>query len=63
MTAILRPHQVTLVDQIDRTIAGGCLRIVAQAPTGFGKTIVAAHRLQRMQDQGKRGCSLSRLSA
>jgi superfamily II DNA or RNA helicase len=54
MTAILRPSQVQLLEQIDQAIAGGCRRLVAQAPTGFGKTIVAAHRLRLLQDAGKR---------
>jgi DNA repair protein RadD len=54
MTAILRPHQIQLLEQIDAAIGGGCRRIVAQAPTGFGKTIVAAHRLRLLQDSGKR---------
>jgi DNA repair protein RadD len=54
MSAILRAHQVRLLEALDATIVDGCWRIVAQAPTGFGKTIVAAHRLRRIQDAGKR---------
>ena len=54
MTAILRPHQSRLLEQLDDVFAQGCTRIVAQAPTGFGKTIVAAHRLRCVQDAGKR---------
>jgi superfamily II DNA or RNA helicase len=54
MSAILRPHQVRLIDQIDAAIADGCMRLVAQAPTGFGKTILAAHRLRLLQSAGKR---------
>jgi DNA repair protein RadD len=54
MNAILRPHQERLLEQIDMALAEGCNRIVAQAPTGFGKTIVAAHRLRLLQDSGKR---------
>jgi DNA repair protein RadD len=54
MTAILRPHQVSLLAELDTAIATGCKRIVAQAPTGFGKTIVGAHRLRLLQDAGKR---------
>jgi superfamily II DNA or RNA helicase len=54
MSAILRPHQVRLLNQIDAAIAQGERRLVAQAPTGFGKTIVAARRLRRLQDEGKR---------
>jgi DNA repair protein RadD len=52
--AILRPGQVALLDQIDAAITQGCRRLIAQAPTGFGKTIVAAHRLRRLQDAGRR---------
>jgi superfamily II DNA or RNA helicase len=55
MSADLRPHQLNLLREIDATIAAGQTRIVAQAPTGFGKTILAAHRLRRLQDSGKRG--------
>src|ERR1700716_2121003 len=51
---ILRPHQARLLDQLDAVIAAGCNRVIAQAPTGFGKTIVAATRLKRIQDAGKR---------
>jgi DNA repair protein RadD len=54
MTAVLRPHQERLLDQLDAALAQDCTRIVAQAPTGFGKTIVAAHRLRLLQDAGKR---------
>jgi superfamily II DNA or RNA helicase len=42
MIATLRPHQVDLIQNINTAIAEGYRRIVAQAPTGFGKTIVAA---------------------
>jgi DNA repair protein RadD len=54
MSAILRPHQVNLLAEIDAAIAAGCNRIVVQAPTGFGKTIVGAHRLRLLQDASKR---------
>jgi DNA repair protein RadD len=54
MTAILRSHQERLLAQLDAALVEGCNRIVAQAPTGFGKTIVAAHRLRLLQDAGKR---------
>ena len=52
VSAVLRPHQVGLVDKIDAAIADGRRRIVAQAPTGFGKTIVAAALTARAIDQG-----------
>jgi superfamily II DNA or RNA helicase len=42
MTLSLWPHQVALIEQIEAALAGGARRIVAQAPTGFGKTITAA---------------------
>jgi superfamily II DNA or RNA helicase len=54
VTAVLRPHQHRLLEAIDSAITAEERRIVAQAPTGFGKTIVAAHRLRRLQDAGKR---------
>jgi superfamily II DNA or RNA helicase len=54
MAAILRSHQIHLIDQIDTAIAGGCRRIVAQAPTGFGKTIVGAAITRRAIEQNKR---------
>jgi DNA repair protein RadD len=54
MAAILRPHQVDLIDQIDAAVASGERRIVAQAPTGFGKTIVGAAITRRAVDQKKR---------
>jgi superfamily II DNA or RNA helicase len=54
MSAILRPHQVRLLEALDIAIAEGCNRIIAQAPTGFGKTIVAAHRLKQIQDTDRR---------
>jgi superfamily II DNA or RNA helicase len=53
-SAILRPGQVALLDQIDAAITTGHRRLIAQAPTGFGKTIVAAHRLRLLQDAGRR---------
>jgi DNA repair protein RadD len=56
--AILRLGQVALLDKIDAAIAEGSRRIVAQAPTGFGKTIVAAHRLRLLQDAGRRAIIL-----
>jgi DNA repair protein RadD len=54
MSAVLRPDQIRLLEALDVAIAEGCNRIVAQAPTGFGKTIVAAQRLRRLQDGGRR---------
>jgi DNA repair protein RadD len=52
--AILHPHQVGLVEQLDAAIAAGERRLVAQAPTGFGKTIVGATITGRAIEQNKR---------
>jgi superfamily II DNA or RNA helicase len=52
--ATLRPHQVDLIHKIEAALELGRRRIIAQAPTGFGKTILAAHRLRLLQDAGKR---------
>jgi superfamily II DNA or RNA helicase len=50
----LRPQQAQLLEDIDRTMAGGCQRIVVQAPTGFGKTIIAATIAGSILHSGKR---------
>jgi DNA repair protein RadD len=50
----LRPHQVELIGLIDAAIASGSRRIIAQAPTGFGKTIVAATIIRRNISERKR---------
>jgi superfamily II DNA or RNA helicase len=55
MSAELRPHQSNLLHEIDVAVTAGQTRIIAQAPTGFGKTILAARRLRLLQDSGKRG--------
>jgi DNA repair protein RadD len=52
--AVLRPHQVQLVDEIDYALAAGCRRIMVQAPTGFGKTMVASTIAQRGLAAGRR---------
>jgi superfamily II DNA or RNA helicase len=54
MTYELRPHQVSLLDDIDRTLVAGDRHIVAQAPTGFGKTMVGATLAKRNLDDGRR---------
>jgi DNA repair protein RadD len=50
----LRPHQSRLLAQIDRAIAGGCRRIMVQAPTGFGKTVIAAALAEKAMNAGWR---------
>jgi DNA repair protein RadD len=54
MGATLRPHQVHIVEQINRAIAGGDRRVMAQAPTGFGKTITAAEIINEARSRGWR---------
>jgi DNA repair protein RadD len=53
MSAILHPHQVSLVERIDQEI-DDCRHVVAQAPTGFGKTIVAATLARRNCEDRRR---------
>lgn len=50
----LRPRQQKLVDDIDAAIASGARRIMVQAPTGFGKTIIAAYFANRCAERGQR---------
>jgi DNA repair protein RadD len=54
MGAPLRPQQTLLLDEIDRAIASGDIHIMAQLPTGGGKTKVAATKIIRMREDGKR---------
>jgi DNA repair protein RadD len=52
--SVLRPHQVALIDNLRAELRSGRKRLVAKAPTGFGKTIVAATITRRVIDNGKR---------
>jgi DNA repair protein RadD len=52
--AILRPHQVNMLGQVYRLIKVGERRIIGQAATGFGKTVVAARIAQDVLNAGKR---------
>lgn len=52
--AVLRPHQVDLIDRIDAAIAGGDHRLIAQLATGGGKTIIAASITRRAIEQRHR---------
>jgi DNA repair protein RadD len=54
VTAILHPHQMHLVERIDQALDDDCRHIVAQAPTGFGKTILAATLARRNCDDRRR---------
>jgi superfamily II DNA or RNA helicase len=50
----LRPHQVNLIGDVDRDLEAGIRHLVAQAPTGFGKTIVAATLAKRLLHERRR---------
>ncbi|MDR5727525.1 MAG: DEAD/DEAH box helicase [Terriglobia bacterium] len=50
----LRPRQQAVIDAVRQAIRDGHKRIVVQAPTGSGKTIVASHIIAGALDKGKR---------
>jgi DNA repair protein RadD len=50
----LRPYQQRALDALRASVAAGNRRPMLQAPTGFGKTLTAAHMIQRALDKGKR---------
>jgi DNA repair protein RadD len=50
----LRSHQARALDSLRASLASGHRRPMLQAPTGFGKTLTAAHIIQRALDKGKR---------
>jgi DNA repair protein RadD len=54
VSAILQPQQARLLEQIDRAFTDGCRRLMVQAPTGGGKTIVAAALARLRLSAGKR---------
>lgn len=52
----LRPHQQAAIAMLRRSLGTGHRRPMVQAPTGFGKTILAAHIVQGALDKGNRVC-------
>jgi DNA repair protein RadD len=54
LKAVLRPHQSRALNALKRSILAGHLRPVVQAPTGAGKTILAAAIVEGAQAKGNR---------
>lgn len=54
MNRELRPHQVEAMDGLRASLASGKRRPMLQAPTGFGKTMLAAGIVDRALAKGKR---------
>lgn len=50
----LRPRQAAAIEAIRKAVREGHRRIVLQAPTGFGKTLTAAHIIASAVARGKR---------
>ena len=50
----LRPHQEGALEALRASLAAGKRRPMLQAPTGAGKTLLAAHIIQRALDKGNR---------
>ena len=50
----LRPRQATAIASVRKAIKEGHRRIVLQAPTGSGKTIIASHIIAGALDKGNR---------
>lgn len=50
----LRPHQGQAIEMLRQSLLRGCNRVVLQAPTGWGKTRVAAEIINSAQAKGKR---------
>jgi DNA repair protein RadD len=53
MTAVLRPYQTDIAAEFERHVERGDRRILLVAPTGSGKTIVAAEIIRHMTTRGQ----------
>jgi superfamily II DNA or RNA helicase len=55
MTApTLRPYQAEVIERIDAAIAAGYRRLLVVAPTGAGKTVIAAAITSAAVEDGRR---------
>lgn len=54
MSRELRPHQIQIIDRLRQSLSTGHRRPMLQAPTGFGKTVVAAAIVKGALAKGKR---------
>jgi DNA repair protein RadD len=52
--AELRPYQVDVLAEVDRTVTAGQRRILLVAPTGSDKTIIAGRIIKNAVDRGQR---------
>lgn len=52
----LRPHQQHAIAMLRQSLAGGFRRPIVQAPTGMGKTVIAAHIVAGARAKGNRVC-------
>jgi DNA repair protein RadD len=52
--AELRPYQVDVLGEVDRTVATGQRRVLLVAPTGSGKTVIAGRLIRNTVDRGQR---------
>lgn len=50
----LRPHQANAVTSLRQVIGSGCRRVMLQAPTGAGKTVLAASIIESALSKGRR---------
>ncbi len=54
MNRALRPHQSQAIEMLKQSLRSGKRRPLVQAPTGFGKTLVAAAIIEGALAKGKR---------
>ena len=49
---VLRPYQLAVIQAAEMHIAEGRQRVLIVAPTGSGKTVIAAEIIRRMVSRG-----------